>query len=266
MAYSFAIKVQLGPSLTGKTLRAQLKDTSGADVGGAITTGFIELGGGEYGWSASIPHGFRGWVVFSDDGTSAYYVAASINPEETEVPAIDLETLAGDYASGVFNADLAGDVSGRVIGGGGTAITGVGAWAVDGTGGALATAASVTAVKTVTDHLATALELNAGNYRFTVAALANGGTLGTDAITAAALSAAAGAKIADIVHRRTMTNVFASANGDAVSKNSLAGWVQMGQKSSASGTTLTVLKPDGSTLGTFTLTVSAGADPVSGIG
>jgi hypothetical protein len=31
----------------------------------------------------------------------------------------------------------------------------------------------VAAVKTVTDHLATALELSAGNYRFTVAALAN---------------------------------------------------------------------------------------------
>lgn len=89
--------------------------------------------------------------------------------------------------------------------------------------------------------------------------------LATDGLSALALSAAAGSKMADIFLRRQMSNVFASSFGDSISKSSVYGQVQQGQKSSVAATTMTVLNTDGSTLGTFTLSVSASADPVTGI-
>jgi hypothetical protein len=293
MAYSLALKVQLGLSMTGKTLRAQLKDTSGANVGGVVTTGFIELGGGEYGWLGSIPDGFRGYVVFSDNGTLAYYCSSAINPEETgtvlalatsSVTAAALKDdavtkIAAGVASASEGTPLAADlvsVTGTVLM---ESISGRLAGALSHfldvaspalTAASVNQSADVAAVKTVTDHLATTLELNAGNYRFTVAALANapsggGGALGTDAISAAAVSAAAGAKIADIVFRRTMAHVFASSDGDPVSKNSLYGELQKNQKSGVVGTTLTVLNPNGTTLGAFQLVVDVNG-LITGIG
>lgn len=91
-------------------------------------------------------------------------------------------------------------------------------------------------------------------------------TYATDAISAAAVSAAAANKIADHARRRTQANVEASSDGDAVSLGSLYGLIQQGQESAASGTTLTVYKTDGTTsLGTKTLSTNAAADPVDGI-
>lgn len=91
------------------------------------------------------------------------------------------------------------------------------------------------------------------------------GSIATGGITAASITAAAAEKVSDIFFRRAMSSVFASSFGDAVSKNSLYGQIQQGQKSSVAATTQTVLNTDGSTLGTFTLSVSASADPVTGI-
>lgn len=82
-------------------------------------------------------------------------------------------------------------------------------------------------------------------------------TLEADAIGSGAIGAAALAQIADVVLRRTGTNVVASSDGDTVDKNSLLGLVQQNQKATLSGTTLTVKKPDGTTLGTFTVAVDA---------
>lgn len=87
-----------------------------------------------------------------------------------------------------------------------------------------------------------------------------------DSITAAAISAAAANKLADHSRRRTQANVEASTDGDTLALNSLYGFLQQAQKSSASGVTLTVKKTDGSTtLGTITLTATAGADPITGV-
>lgn len=58
----------------------------------------------------------------------------------------------------------------------------------------------------------------------------------------------------------------AGTDGYALSLSSLYGFIQQAQESAVSGTTLTVKQTDGSTtLGTKTLTVSAAADPVTGI-
>ena len=99
----------------------------------------------------------------------------------------------------------------------------------------------------------------------TVTTLTNLPAVTTDWLTAAGVSAAGAAKIADVTLRRTMAHVFASSDGDAVTKNSLYGSVQQMQKSSVSSTTMTILNTDGSTLGTLTVTASAGADPITGV-
>jgi hypothetical protein len=93
----------------------------------------------------------------------------------------------------------------------------------------------------------------------------DGVTLATDAISAAAVSAAGGAKIADITLRRTQANVEASSDGDTISGRSLYGaTAKLVNKTSISGSTLTVTKSDDSTsVFTQSLTTSASADPVT---
>lgn len=108
---------------------------------------------------------------------------------------------------------------------------------------------SITAIKAKTDQLV-----------FT-----NANTVDASLQNANAVATAAAQKIADIMVRRTMANVEASANGDTLDLSSLYGLIEMLQEASASGATLTVRKTDGTTLGTKTLTSNASADPITGI-
>lgn len=83
MAYTLSTALALGAGQTGLTLSAQLMDTTGANVGGAVTSGFIEIGGGNYLWTyASFPDAFRGGVKFS--AASVLKAFVGINPEEAE--------------------------------------------------------------------------------------------------------------------------------------------------------------------------------------
>ena len=86
MAYTLSIPIVLGAAATGKTLKAQLVDTAGADVGSAVTTGFVEIGKGNYGWTyAAFPDGFRGFVkVYEGTLPAGLLAVAAINPEEAE--------------------------------------------------------------------------------------------------------------------------------------------------------------------------------------
>lgn len=94
-----------------------------------------------------------------------------------------------------------------------------------------------------------------------------GYTLGTDGITAAAVSAAAGAKVADIGARRTLANIEASSDGDALSLRSQYGAAcKMVNKISISGTTLTITKVDDTTaLGTQAVTTNVLANPITAL-
>lgn len=79
MSYTFDI--HLGPIYAGLTLAAQLIDTAGDAVGSEVTTGFVEIGGGDYMWSATIPDDHQGGVLIYEDGTPESVLAsASINP------------------------------------------------------------------------------------------------------------------------------------------------------------------------------------------
>ena len=93
-------------------------------------------------------------------------------------------------------------------------------------------------------------------------------SIATDVISADAVSAAAGAKLADISRRRTQASVESSSYGDALSIGSLYGLIQQAQESNASDAAgyLTIYKTDGTTsLGTKVLSTNASADPVDGI-
>lgn len=83
MAYRRCISIALGGSQIGLTLSAQLIDTAGANVGSLITTGFSEIGVGNYLLDyASFPDGHRGAIKFLTGATLRAVLA--INPEDFE--------------------------------------------------------------------------------------------------------------------------------------------------------------------------------------
>jgi len=85
MAYTLDIALALGAAQTGLTLEAQLIDSTGANVGAAVTTGFYEVGVGNYLWHyAAFPDGFRGGVVFQISPGGAIMSFLAMNPEEAE--------------------------------------------------------------------------------------------------------------------------------------------------------------------------------------
>ena len=76
----------LGTSQTGLALQAQLVDSTNTPVGAAVTTGFYEIGAGNYLWVGTIAQGFQGGVTFSNiaDGSIKAFVA--LNPADTTPP------------------------------------------------------------------------------------------------------------------------------------------------------------------------------------
>lgn len=85
MAYTFTFVVELGPYDTGLALSGQFIDTAGADVGSAITTGWVEIGTGYYMLTTSIPADHRGAIKISDAATGRLLEVGVINPESVRV-------------------------------------------------------------------------------------------------------------------------------------------------------------------------------------
>ena len=87
MTYTLDFALSLGSGKAGLAdLRAQLVDTGGASVGAAVSTGFVEIGAGNYLWHyAAIPDSHRGGVKFYSNATPATVLAfGALNPEEAE--------------------------------------------------------------------------------------------------------------------------------------------------------------------------------------
>src|SRR5438105_4871092 len=84
MAHTVSIPVILGSGQGGLSLTAQVIDSTGANVGAGITSGFVEVSPGYYLWTGPIPDGHRGAVKFS--AGAAFKALAEINPEEVEYP------------------------------------------------------------------------------------------------------------------------------------------------------------------------------------
>lgn len=111
MAYTADFSLALGPAMTGiADLRAQLVDTTGADTGSAVSTGFVEIGTGFYLWHyTAFPDGHRGGVKFYQAATPATILAfAAINPEELENTDVKTSTRATDAATAAAAATAIG--------------------------------------------------------------------------------------------------------------------------------------------------------------
>lgn len=104
MTYILDTAIALGPSYIGLTdLRAQLFDTTGSNVGFAVSTGFAEIGSGYYLWHyAAYPDGHRGGVKFYRAIDSSVILAiTAINPQEAEyvdqkVSSVDVSDLLSE--------------------------------------------------------------------------------------------------------------------------------------------------------------------------
>lgn len=144
-----------------------------------------------------------------------------------------------------------------------------GALGIVGTQATPAGGGQLQAVKTKTDGLNfTGTDVKAtldGELVTPAAASITSSVFATGAVTAAALAAGAGNKIADHVLRRKAADVEASSDGDALHVDTLLGLVRAKFKSSISGSTWTIRKGDGTTLGTKTVTVTPGANPITAV-
>lgn len=67
-------------------------------------------------------------------------------------------------------------------------------------------------------------------------------------------------RIIDMLYRRSLANVEASSDGEALDTDSLLGAILTTLNSSVSGSTLTINKTDTTALGTLTLTVDGNGD------
>ena len=85
MAYSYTFVISLGTHDTGLAMRGQLIETTGAAVGGAIATGWVEIGDGHYMLTTDIPDGHRGAIYVYDNAAPTWIIeAGAINPEDVE--------------------------------------------------------------------------------------------------------------------------------------------------------------------------------------
>lgn len=115
MAYTLSFDLNLG--LVGLTLEAQLIDTAGANVGAAVTTGFVEIGSGFYLFThTTIPDGHRGGMKIQGVSGGTLRGFRSINPEESEPSVVWDVPLEGAFTGKqivrLISAALAGQASG----------------------------------------------------------------------------------------------------------------------------------------------------------
>lgn len=84
MAYNVIIAADFGAANTGLTLNGKLFGTDGVQVGGTITSGFVETVAGLYVYVLSAPDGQDGVFVAYDSANAALRRIAVIAPRETE--------------------------------------------------------------------------------------------------------------------------------------------------------------------------------------
>ena len=70
MNYTVCYPISLGATKVGLTLNAQLVDGDGDDVGSSITTGFAEIGDGNYSLTTDLPDDNLGIIKIYESGTT----------------------------------------------------------------------------------------------------------------------------------------------------------------------------------------------------
>lgn len=107
MSYALIFAISLGSSQTGLSLNAQLIDSTGSNSGSPVTTGFVEIGSGNYLWNGTIPDDFYGIAAFNAGGP--ILAISDINPP---LDSVMVETgVNARQALTIIAAALAGDIS-----------------------------------------------------------------------------------------------------------------------------------------------------------
>jgi hypothetical protein len=90
MPYALSVGLNLGAGNASLALEAQIVNSAGANVGAAITTGFVEFGAsGNYQFfTAAMPDGHQGGIVFRVTPGGAVKTFVAINPVEVELSAV----------------------------------------------------------------------------------------------------------------------------------------------------------------------------------
>ena len=96
--YNALVSISLGPENTGLTLSAVLTDALGNAQGGPITTGFTEIGQGNYLWSYLFPAQAQGVKIYSGE---TLLLVRSINPQ-------DLGLIQGDSIQAIIQGTITG--------------------------------------------------------------------------------------------------------------------------------------------------------------
>jgi len=92
--------VSFGSSRTGlTTVGFRLYDVDGTAVGGRVTIGVVELGGGQYGAPVAVPDGFAGRITWDTGEPSPLSVSAAIN--KVDAVNTEQESLLEDIATQV---------------------------------------------------------------------------------------------------------------------------------------------------------------------
>ncbi|HEX8089376.1 MAG TPA: hypothetical protein VF762_11015, partial [Blastocatellia bacterium] len=101
MPYRITLDIQLRPTQSGLSLRAQLVTVDGANSGAEITAGFVEIGSGAYLWDyPGMPDGFRGGLkVLRPDGTMVAFAAISPEALENSDAKVSSRLASDDYAA-----------------------------------------------------------------------------------------------------------------------------------------------------------------------
>lgn len=111
-------KVSLYRTDTGLTLSAQLKTDAGVNYGTLITTGFLEVGGGEYQWTYDLPDEFPGGpaVFYSASGTKyETFISVSPNRELAELIRDELDANSEKLANLDAPVSEVGDASAAAV-------------------------------------------------------------------------------------------------------------------------------------------------------
>ena len=105
MSYSLSINLALGKSKTGLSLRSQLINTLGSDVGSEINEGFVEIANGYYMWTYDFPDSFQGGVKIYPNGQLSDVLGFfTLNPQEAEN--VDIKMSQLNTGSNNFNIEV----------------------------------------------------------------------------------------------------------------------------------------------------------------
>ena len=130
--YELTFGISLGTGRQSSTLRARLLNASGSPINSEITTGFSNVGGGNYLLTTDIPDFHRGAIKFYEPGSAASPLAiAPINPQTAEFLDAKVSLISGGVAGGSGSIETTITVTDEA----GNPLDGVAVWVTTDSGG-----------------------------------------------------------------------------------------------------------------------------------